>query len=103
MRRIVPAALLLLALVPQACQRDEVSAPRRALEADAAHSRAPDELTFTVQPPEAIEASAVIAPAVQVSVTDASGAPVPGSVVRLERAAYPGSAHHSRSWGRRHN
>src|SRR2546430_1353080 len=88
-RRPCSAALLLLALVPQACQRDEVSAPRRALEADAAHSRAPDELTFTVQPPEAIEASAVIAPAVQVSVTDASGAPVPGSVVRLELGTSP--------------
>src|SRR5438477_1057791 len=89
MRRVVPASLVLLALVPQACQRDEVSAPRRALEADAAHSRAPDELTFTVQPPEAIEASAVIAPGVRVSVTDASGAPVPGSVVRLELGTSP--------------
>src|SRR5438477_474356 len=89
MRRVVPASLVLLALVPQACQRDEVSAPRRALEADAAHSRAPDELTFTVQPPDAIEASAVIAPGLRVSVTDASGAPVPGSVVRLELGTSP--------------
>src|SRR2546430_11953798 len=28
MRRIVPAALVLLALVPQACQRDEATAPQ---------------------------------------------------------------------------
>ena len=47
-------------------------------------SRAPAFVTFTIQPPEGVGANAVISPAVQIRVTDASGDVVPGGVVRLE-------------------
>ena len=47
-------------------------------------SRAPAHVGFTVQPPAAVNANAVLSPAIQVSVTDASWHAVPGGVVRVE-------------------
>src|SRR6266550_5765804 len=49
----------------------------------------PAHVTFTTQPPTAVWANAVISPAVQVTVTDASGAPVPGGAARLAIGTSP--------------
>ncbi|PYP45553.1 MAG: hypothetical protein DMD42_05405 [Gemmatimonadetes bacterium] len=46
-------------------------------------SRAPAHLAFTNQPPATVSVNAAISPAVQVTVTDARGDPVPGGAVRL--------------------
>src|SRR3989442_10261942 len=46
-------------------------------------SRAPAHLAFTNQPPATVSGNAAISPAVQVTVTDARGEPVPGGAVRL--------------------
>ena len=53
------------------------------------HSRAPARLAFTTQPPATVSVNAAISPAVQVTVTDASGDPVPGGAVRLAIGTSP--------------
>jgi tricorn protease-like protein len=52
-------------------------------------SRAPAQLAFTTQPPATVSVNAAISPAVQVTATDASGAPVPGGAVRLAVGTSP--------------
>jgi tricorn protease-like protein len=52
-------------------------------------SRAPAQLAFTTQPPATVSVNAAISPAVQVTVTDASGDPVPGGAVRLAIGTSP--------------
>src|SRR5436305_4195306 len=49
----------------------------------------PAHVTFTTQPPPAVWANAVMSPAVQVTVTDASGAPVRGGAARLAIGTSP--------------
>src|SRR5438094_10501278 len=49
----------------------------------------PAHVTFTTQPPTAVWANAAMSPAVQVTVTDASGAPVPGGAARLAIGTSP--------------
>src|SRR5439155_881299 len=44
---------------------------------------------FTKQPPATVSVNAAISPAVQVTVTDASGDPVPGGAVRLAIGTSP--------------
>ena len=89
MRRVFPAGLLLFATVQQACQRDEATAPRLAADATGNPGRAPAHLTFTTQPPEGVNANTAISPAVQVTVTGASGDVVPGGAVRLQLGTSP--------------
>ena len=52
-------------------------------------SRAPAQLVFTTQPPATVSVDVAISPAVQVTVTDASGDPVPGGAVRLAIGTSP--------------
>ena len=84
MPRVLPLSLLFVWILPQACHPGDATAPRPHLEADGGHGRARARLAFVTQPPQAVEANAVISPAVQVSVTDASGDVVSGGHVRLE-------------------
>jgi len=74
MRRTVRVPLhMLLAFLSQACQRKDPTAPPLSADAAGAANRAPAQLAFTVQPPEGVAANGAISPALQVSVTDASG------------------------------
>jgi len=52
-------------------------------------SRAPATLAFTTQPQATVSVNVAISPAVQVTVTDASGDPVPGGAVRLAIGTSP--------------
>jgi len=54
------------------------------------HGHAAALVQFTTQPPEGVEANAVLAPALRVTVTDVSGAVVPGGMVDVEIA--PGTS-----------
>lgn len=52
-------------------------------------SRAPAHVDFTAPPPATVKANAVISPAIQVTVTDASWSRVPGGVVRVTIGTSP--------------
>ncbi|PYP52557.1 MAG: hypothetical protein DMD45_04205 [Gemmatimonadetes bacterium] len=52
-------------------------------------SSAPAHVDFTAPPPATVNANAVISPAIQVTVTDASWSRIPGGVVRLEIGTSP--------------
>src|SRR5207253_2529824 len=54
-------------------------------------SSAPAHVDFTAPPPATVNANAVISPAIQITVTDASWSRVPGGVVRLEIGTSPAS------------
>ena len=90
MRRTVPLSLLVpLALVSQACRHDDATAPLSA-EAVSDAGRASAQLTFSVQPPPGVAANAIISPALQVTVTDASGDAVRGAgYVEVEIGSSP--------------
>src|SRR5216110_2079914 len=47
------------------------------------------DITFTVQPPEVVQANVAISPAIQVTVTDASGGAVAGGHVKIELVGVP--------------
>jgi len=49
------------------------------------------DITFTVQPPDVVQANVAISPAIQVTVTDASGNPVAGGQVKIELVGAPGA------------
>ena len=49
------------------------------------------DITFTVQPPDVVQANVAISPAIQVTVSDASGTPVAGGQVKIELVGAPGA------------
>jgi len=78
MRRLVMVSLASFARHgPAGVRRPEVMAPQQPPDPDSSHGHAAAQLTFSTQPPAGVLANAVISPAVQVTVKDASGNAVP--------------------------
>jgi len=104
MRRTVRVSLhMLLAFLSQACQRKDPTAPPLSADAVGEANRAPAQLAFTVQPPVGVAANGAISPALQVSVTDASGdVGRRAGYVRVEIGSSPATgaaSRHSRTFG----
>jgi alpha-tubulin suppressor-like RCC1 family protein len=92
MRRtfFIISLLVSLGLLPQACRHEDPTAPSLAADAAAESRRISRQLMFTVQPPLGVAANAAISPALQVTVTDASGDVVSGSgYLQIEIGASP--------------
>jgi hypothetical protein len=92
MRGIPSAVLLVIGTFVQACQRDDTTAPQLDENAATAQGRAPARLSFTTQPPAGVAAGEAISPAVQVTVTDDSGAAVAGGEVKIALGPTTGAA-----------
>ena len=92
-RRILSASVVLLAIVPQACQPDVGAGPPASSAVGAASSSAPTRLSFVTRSASGA-ANIAIFPAPQVAVQDSLGNTVPGATdtVTLALAANPSEA-----------
>lgn len=93
-RHILPASVVLLAIIPQACERDLPAGPQQSSSAGVSASGTAPHLAFVTSLPASGEANVVISPPVRVAVQDSLGNPLRGATdtVTLALAANPNDA-----------
>src|SRR5438552_12701640 len=93
-RHILPASVVLLAIIPQACERDLPAGPQQSSSAGTSASGTAPHLAFVTSLPASGEANVVISPPVRVAVQDSLGNPLRGATdtVTLALAANPNDA-----------